>query len=78
LSGDTGLVDPHPAESSRSVLRALAYGWTADELAAMLKTSPGDAKHLVLQYLSETLLDQLTGAIAAARELGYAATLSGR
>lgn len=80
LSGDIGVLDaaaadPYPA---RTVSRALAYGWTAGELAAALKISRGDAKEVVAQHLSDLVRTRLAGVADDAHELGYAATLSGR
>ncbi|WP_443094024.1 DNA polymerase [Mycobacterium paragordonae] len=80
LSGDIGVLDaaaadPYPA---RTVSRALAYGWTAGELAAALKISRGDAKEVAAQHLSDLVRTRLAGVVDDAHELGYAATLSGR
>ncbi|OBJ80169.1 hypothetical protein A9W97_28225 [Mycobacterium gordonae] len=80
LSGDIGVLDAYAADPypARTVFRALAYGWTADELAAALKISRGDAKEAVAQQLSDLVRTRLAGVVDDAHELGYAATLSGR
>lgn len=78
LSGDAGLCDARPADPVRAVLRGIAYGWTADEVAAALRISLADAKQLVTQYLSHQLRDHLAWAVADARGVGYATTWSGR
>ncbi|RUP06936.1 MAG: hypothetical protein EKK34_02375 [Mycobacterium sp.] len=78
LSGDPGLTGAQAAHELRTVAHALAYDWGAGELAATLRVSTRDAKELVLQYLSGPLRESLADSVDAARDSGYAATLSGR
>lgn len=75
LSGGAG---PIVGDRDRTLSRALAYGWSAHEVAAALKVTVGDAKEAAAQYLSGSLRDLLAGTVDDARDLGYAATLSGR
>lgn len=75
LSGDAGVAVP---SRERTLSRALAYGWSAGEVAGALQSSHREAKELVVQHLSDLSCGYLADTVGAARERGYATTLLGR